>query len=236
MKFLNQLFRVWDKKTDKIEKESLPFVKKYFPIFSSVFLGLLFVGLIFKIYKSKPVFEVSVISRDLKIIVESLNEIDKACSILSFKHDRNYVDFLNVEKFVSSEVGCLNLVKPKNWQGPYVQDNPTMQGKLYEILKAKDGFFVVPGTGVKFSNDFIMGKDIQITVETIVADLLKEGGALNYEGQPLALRLDFTIGDWGKEELIETEEAPWIESVARDMAEFNSAMPFTNNESVEVTC
>ncbi|MBD3273431.1 hypothetical protein GF385_03730 [Candidatus Dependentiae bacterium] len=227
MKDFKEIIKDLDKKTDKIERKTSKIFKKIFPIFSITLLSLLVIFFIARVYREKPYFVTSVIANDIRIIVNALNKIDRECSILSIENQRNYIDFLNVIKFTGSEVGCLNLAYPEKWQGPYVKDNPTMQGKLYEIIKNKEGVYVVPGVGVKLPNGFKVGKDFELSFDSSVDEMLKDGGFLNYKGLYLAAKLKFEIGDWGREELRKKR----LESFNDALEEFNQAMPFTQNET-----
>ncbi len=229
MKNLKGIIKSLDKKTDSVNKKTKKKFRKFFPLLSMTLLALLVLFFLLRVYKNKPYFVTSVISDDIGMIVDSLNRIDKECSILSIEHERNYVDFLTVAKFVGSEIGCLNLAFPDKWQGPYIEDNPTMRGKLYEIVKTKEGIFVVPGLGVKLPNGLRVGKDFEITFDSSIKEMLQDGGSLNYKGQALATELKFEIGDWGKEEVIIKR----IESFNDAIKEFNEAMPFTKNDDSE---
>ena len=122
----------------------------------------------------------------LKTIFDTINQ---ECGILNFDHDRNYIDFLTVKSFVSSEVGSMNLEHPEKWGGPYVQDNPTMQSKKYEIVRTKSGYYIVPGAGVQLSQGKIMGRDVVITPQTNMKLLMSKKGSLWYEGKPLCARV-----------------------------------------------
>jgi hypothetical protein len=118
----------------------------------------------------------------LKIIFDRINS---DCGILGFEHEKNYIDFLTVKSFVSSEIGAMNLIMPEKWQGPYVQENPSLQSKKYEIVKTKKGYYIMPGAGVQLSNGKIMGSDIIITPATDIDALLRQEDGLVYQGNPL---------------------------------------------------
>lgn len=230
MKNLQGIIKDLDKKTDNIGKKTKRRFKKFFPILSITLLFLLVIFFLFRVYKNKPYFVSSLISDDIVMIVDSLNRIDKECSILSINHERNYIDFLNIVKFTGSEVGCLNLAYPDKWQGPYIEDNPTMRGKLYEIVKTKEGIFVVPGLGVKLPNGLRVGKDFEIKFDSLMSEMIKVNGPLNYKGQVFAVKLEFEIGDWSTEELTKKQ----IESFNDVIKEFNAAMPFTKNDDLTI--
>jgi len=227
MNYNNKFLGVFHKNTESWHKRALIKAKNYFPYFSIPLLSLLVILFFWTTYNDKPRFITSVITIDIKNIVDSLNKIDKECNILSIENNRNYVDFLNVEKFLGSEVGCLNLAFPKNWKGAYLSLNPTLQGKLYEIIKRKDGNYVLPGRGVKLPNNLIVGKDFDYDESVSIDQMLLDGGKLNYKGTPLGAKLTFEVGDWGREELREKTTY----DINQMLLEFNKAIPFTYNQT-----
>jgi hypothetical protein len=127
-----------------------------------------------------------IIGRHVEEMSDFFAIINEKCGILTFDHDVNYVNFLNVGSFVGSEVGSMNLRNPEGWDGPYVQDNPTVQSKDYEIIKTFKGAYLVPGKGVKLSNGMVIGEDIILDKEADIPALLESGILINKEGKPLA--------------------------------------------------
>src|SRR3990172_12711866 len=121
------------------------FLQKYFVVFSATLLSLLLVVFFFRIFRSRTEVLGAVIIDDLAHIERVLNQVDKECNILSIRTERAVLDFFTVVKFAGSTVGCLNLAHPKKWKGPYLQQNPSVQGKLYEVVGTKEGYFVIPG-------------------------------------------------------------------------------------------
>lgn len=115
----------------------------------------------------------SVIAEHIEQLSGIFKKIDTDCGIIDFEHSRNYIDFLTVIAFVGSEIGAMNLKYPNNWQGPYIQDNPTVQTKYYEIVKTKHGYWIVPGQGVRLSNGNVIGKDIIFDENTDMPKLLE---------------------------------------------------------------
>jgi len=227
MKKMDKVMKNVDQKVNQKIRPIWSWVQKYFPIFSATLLSLLVLFFVLRVFHNKPYFATAVIASDIKSIVSALDKIDNDCSILKIENNRNYVDFLTVEDFAGSEVGCLNLAYPKKWKGPYLRDNPTMQGKLYEIIKTKDGIFVVPGKDVKLPNGFIVGKDFQITYNSPIFEMIEKNGKLNYNGMALVAQLKFTIGDWEREKITPHE----VEEINSALEEFNAAMPFTYNQT-----
>jgi hypothetical protein len=76
--------------------------------------------------------------KDMYMVEKIMNHIDTQCNILGVRGDRNPIDFLTVQKFAGSTVGCFNLARPKKWKGPYLKQNPSINGVLYEIVKTKE--------------------------------------------------------------------------------------------------
>lgn len=151
---------------------------------SSLITGLFFLTW-YQFKKEARVVINQVITDHIAQLKNIFDRIDTECGILGFDHDKNYIDFLTVKSFVSSEIGAMNLISPEKWQGPYVHDNLTVQTKKYEIVRTKNGYYIVPGTGVQLSNGKIMGKDVVITPTTDIEILLKNETGLTYQGKPL---------------------------------------------------
>lgn len=203
--------------------------KKIFPIFSSVILVLIFIFFIYRHLKYTPLDEAVLIESDLNTIVDKLTQIDKECSILDFKYDRNFIDFLTIKSFISSEVGALNLAYPEKWNGPYLPDILRVQDKVYEVVKSRDGYYVVPGRGVILPNKLEMGKEIIIDDKTNVSALLKKGEPLNFNGIELARKLNFIIGDWPVE-----GPKPATEKFNETFEELGENLPYVKNEFREI--
>ena len=151
---------------------------------SALLTGLFFLTW-YQFTKEARIIINKVIVQDITQLKTVFDRIDAECGILGFDHEKNYIDFLTVKSFVSSEVGAMNLITPEKWQGPYVQDNPTIQSKKYEIVLTKNGYYIVPGTGVQLSDGRIMGKDIIITHDSDVDQLLHNEPGLVYKGKNL---------------------------------------------------
>ncbi len=227
---MKKLDTAMDRVDQYIERHLAPvwrFVQKYFGVFSATLLSLLLVIFFFRIFRSRTEILGSVISDDLAHIERVLNQVDKECNILSIRTERAVLDFFTVVKFAGSTVGCLNLAHPKKWKGPYMKQNPSVQGKLYEVVGTKEGYFVIPGYGVKLPNGLVMGKDIAIRYDTQLADMLKPGGMLSYDGKPLGLQLRFKIGDWDTGKVDENT----IDRINAVLQEFNEALPYAQHQA-----
>ncbi|MBY0109926.1 MAG: hypothetical protein K2X90_02330 [Candidatus Babeliaceae bacterium] len=153
-------------------------------ISSALLTGLFFLTW-YQFTKEARIIINKVILTDITQLKSIFDRINSECGILGFDHEKNYIDFLTVKSFVSSEIGSMNLVAPEKWQGPYVQDNPTIQSKKYEIVRTKNGYYIVPGTGVQLSNGKMMGKDIIISPDTALEKLTVELDGLTYQGKRL---------------------------------------------------
>lgn len=118
-------------------------------------------------------------------IAQALSAIDAECGIIEIAHDRNYIDFLSVGQFSGARVGPLKLKNPEKWRGPYLQTTPLIQEKMYELIRMKDGFAVVPGNGVQLANGKIIGKDIVFDRSGDIDTFLTAETGLEFEGKPL---------------------------------------------------
>lgn len=226
MKKIDKIFIDVDKAVDKEVNPFWRHFKKYFPIFSTIFLSLLIIFFVLRIFHNKPYFTSSIIRSDLKKIVYVLELIDRDCNVLGIENEKNDVNFLNISKFSGSEIGGLNLDHPEKWNGPYVMNNPTFKGRFYQIVKTREGNFVVPGDGVKLPNGLKIGKDFKITYDSSIPKMMEKGKQLNYKGQFLAIPLKFKVGYWDKFKSRKIK----LEEINSMLEEFNAAMPFTYND------
>lgn len=157
---------------------------KSMPIVIGILLVLLMGIAVYRLFiQARTIINTTIVGHiaELEQIFKKIND---TCIISDVTHDPGHIDFLNVASFVSSEVGPLNLVYPKRWEGPYVKDNPSIQGKVYEIVKTKQGYYIVPGKGVRLTNGKRIGKDIIIGPETDMQKLINDG-ILVYNGKQL---------------------------------------------------
>jgi len=166
-----------------IEQYALPFGA------SLTLFTLLVIAMIGYMREAKFAAEKKITS-DIPILVGIFEKINDTCGIISFEHEVNYIDFLNVISFEGSRIGSMNLRYPDKWAGPYLAENPTIQEKFFEIIKTKDGYYIFPGNGIQFANGSRMGTDISIGSESAIELFLAEGGPLNYKGKPLAGKID----------------------------------------------
>ena len=226
MEKIDKFFSYLDSKFDKNCGFIAKFFKKYFFVISTTFFGLLVLLFMIRLFYSRPYSVASVIEDDIKVISLALKRIDKECNILSIEEDYNEINFLTVKSFDTSRVGPLSLAYPKKWNGPYVSVTPTIQDKSYELVKAGDGVFVMPGQGVHLPNGLVVGKDFVVDKNTKVASLLQKGGPLTYKDKQFAMKLVFAVGDWD----------PWflkqktVKEIDQMLERFVDRMSFTKNE------
>ncbi len=130
-----------------------------------------------------------IMADDVTKLQKIFEKIHQTCQIISFDYHKNPINFLNVKEFTSSEVGPMNLAYPQKWQGPYVEDNPEVQGKAYQVIRTKQGHFIVPGDGVVLPNGKKLGSDVPIDENTDIPVLTQDKQPLNYKGRALAASL-----------------------------------------------
>jgi len=182
---LNCFWRISIKGEIMVKQHHMELSPRATLITSSCILGFLFLVTWYQFSHETRVIINQTIIEDVSRLKVIFDTINKECGIADFNHEKNYIDFLTVRSFVSSEIGSMNLINPERWRGPYVQDNLTIQSKVYEIVLTKNGYYIVPGTGVRLSNGKIMGKDIIITPTTDLDALVNEKEGLEYKGKSL---------------------------------------------------
>ena len=165
------------------------FIKdQYIPLLSgAVFFGLFALSGIGLYFKSKRNTGL-IIADDVARVVALLTTIHDTCRIIDFDYQQNRINFLNVGTFSGSEVGSMNLAYPQKWEGPYLNDNPTMQEQEYLVVKTNKGYFVTPGNGVRLPSGKVIGTDI-ILDETKDIQHLIESGDLMYKDKALSAPL-----------------------------------------------
>lgn len=155
----------------------------------TLFTVLLGISVFSLIYRSGGA-TASIIEGDLHVLADVFKQIDKDCRIIDFDYTLNRINFLNVKEFSGSEVGPVNLAYPKNWKGPYLADNPTIQEIEYLVVVTNKGYYITPGTGVRLPNGAIVGRDFALDKNSDINTLMQVGGPLNYKGKALAINVD----------------------------------------------
>lgn len=136
-------------------------------------------------------------------------KINATAKIIGFRHENNYIDFLNVRSFQGSEIGPMTLLEPKSWQGPYLDENVSIEGKEYQIVVTKKGPFIIPGNGVKLSNGMIIGKTLIIDAKSDIEALMRDPTGLLSGDRPLAAAVEMY-----QNPIIELEKAePFTEEI-----------------------
>ena len=125
-------------------------------------------------------------------------QIDDKCKIVSFDQTKNSINFLNVGSFQGYEVGPIKLAYPTQWQGPYVEKNPSIQGIEYQVVHTDKGYFIMPGQGVLLPNGKVMGKDIKIDEKSDIEKLMQDENALMHKNRPLAAQLKLSFSEFQK--------------------------------------
>ncbi|KKP35798.1 MAG: hypothetical protein UR26_C0002G0098 [candidate division TM6 bacterium GW2011_GWF2_32_72] len=164
------------------------------PGFAVALFTTLFALYLYNLFQEAKVVTNQIISSDVQQLAKIFEQIDSQCKILSFEHEKNWIDFLTVEKFIGSEVGAMNLAYPKKWQGPYIDDNPTIQEYQYQVLLNFKGYYVVPADGVRLANGKVIGKDILLNRKSDI-DKLLENGDLVINGKAQAAKINIGIKD-----------------------------------------
>ncbi len=163
---------------------------------SVMLTSVLFIGLVVTaVYRffNAPENKIGIIvAADLVVMADIFKKIETACNIVGVKGKKDSIDFLNVTSFAGKDVGPLTLAYPEKWQGPYVKDNPKIQGKFYQLVKTLKGYFILPGDGVELPNGKIMGKDLIISESSDIPAMLKDEQALFYKGKSLGIQLDIS--------------------------------------------
>lgn len=176
---INKAFRIVH---DRFKENIIPYTL-------SVILGILFlISLMVFLRQSKTYPEV-VMLEHIQKLSSIFDMIHKDTKIIGFEHQKNYIDFLTVRSFVGSEVGAMNVTYPDKWAGPYLNDNPTIQEKQYQIVRTKTGYFIVPGEGVTLINGKVIGKDIIFDENANIEEMMRDPEQLQYQGKALAAKL-----------------------------------------------
>ncbi len=151
-----------------------------------------------------------IIADDVAHLAQIFDRINASAGIIGFKQQKNPINFLNLGKnqIMDLGAGTMKLAHPEHWQGPYVEQNPKIQNKFYEIIKTNRGYYIVPGEGVKLPNGLIIGKDIKVDNMSNIACMVNEKGesATMYEGKSLVAGPLHFIGDTVNERLTPLQE------------------------------
>jgi len=150
------------------------------------FVGITFFDTIYRVKDDAGIM----IATEVIQLRDIFHRIHKTCGIIDFDSQKNPINFLNVEKFTGSEVGPMNLAHPEKWEGPYLQDNPTLYHIAYQVVSTKRGYYITPGDGVKLPNKKVIGKDILLDQKADIDAMMNNPHMLMYKDKPLAARLE----------------------------------------------
>jgi hypothetical protein len=157
-------------------------------------LALIFISgvtfVVLKFVRQARVANDELIAEHIQKLQGIFKTINDTCKITGFRNKKDSIDFLNVISFAGSVVGPMGLEEPKNWKGPYLPENLSIDGKDYQIVVTKKGDFIVPGDGVKLSNGKVIGKTLMLTPESDIPALMADKNGLLSQGKPLAARIE----------------------------------------------
>lgn len=167
--------------------------KYFWPILTGIFFFLFFVSASVYYFIKLRQADDAIISEHVQKLSDIFKAINFQTNIIKIEGERNTIDFLNTKSFAGSSIGPLVLQYPDKWQGPYMVEEPKIQNRLYQIVKTKRGYYIVPADGVKLQNGKTLGKDIILNSNTEMDKLLLDPkGLLGKNGKPLAARLTIT--------------------------------------------
>jgi hypothetical protein len=146
----------------------------FLPKIAGVLFVVLFIISAITLWRNSRINFDESIHHDITELKYTLEKIQTDCYIYNFEHEKNYIDFLNIHRFSGTTVGSMELGFPQNWQGPYLKTNPRIQNKLYVVLKNKQGYFIVPGDGVRLANGKVIGKDLILDQNSDMQKLMKD--------------------------------------------------------------
>jgi hypothetical protein len=156
-------------------------------------LILLFCVTIFNFWHQSKNYTEVIIAEDIALLSALFKKINDDVGIVDFRYpQQNYIDFLNVISFEGSEIGTMIVHNPKKWKGPYVRDNPLVQGKYYQVVKTKYGYYITPGDGVRLSNGKVIGKDIVIDKNSDIEKMVHDPHLLQFKGRNLATKIELS--------------------------------------------
>ncbi len=155
---------------------------------SLLLLTFVVISVVNLFYRSK-VTTGRMIAAEVVQLHDIFQRIHRTCQIIDFDYQKNRINFLNVKSFTGSEVGPMNLVHPNKWEGPYLDDNPTIQGIEYQIVRTKKGYFITPGDKVKLPNNKIVGKDIILDEDADITAMMHNENKMMFERKSLATPL-----------------------------------------------
>lgn len=159
-------------------------------LIGALFVFFIAITIINFFYQSR-IDSARIMAEDVARLAAIFERIDSECGIISFDYQKNPINFLNIKKngFVGSEIGSMNLAHPEKWNGPYLNDNPTMQAKEYQIVYTDAGYFITPGENVLLPNGKRIGTDIILDQKADIIAMMRDKQGLMADGKPLAIQI-----------------------------------------------
>ncbi len=151
---------------------------------------IFFVFMTMKFLKQISVANDQAIAEHVQQLQGIFKQINESCKIVGFRSTKNQINFLNVISFAGSILGPMALAEPKNWKGPYMQENPESEGRNYQIVVTKSGDYILPGDGVKLSNGKVIGKTLVLNAKSDIEAMMLDPKALLSGTRPLAARIE----------------------------------------------
>ncbi|MFA5998540.1 MAG: hypothetical protein WC747_00770 [Candidatus Babeliales bacterium] len=162
---------------------------KFLPTVSMLIFGLLFIASISIYWRYGTQSTDTIIHQDVMMLQKIFKQIHNDCSIVSFAHSKNNIDFLTVKQFVGPEVGAMSLGFSSQWKGPYLKENPTINQQVYQILQTKTGCFIVPGDGVVLSNGKKIGVDFVLDENSDMDEMMQNPECLKSSAGALVAQI-----------------------------------------------
>jgi len=195
-----------------------------FVLYVGSMIMLLLMGLCFAfLFMNYPSLKTRLVRRDMQRIVRALYQVDRYCHIETVTPGLHPLNFLTLPRPTERDFCGIELEFPKQWTGPYFSEVPVLDNTPYQLLKTEKGLFLVPGNGVRLPNGNVIGIDIVWHYTTEVAALAQQGGALWYDGIPLARHIPY--GHYIKPRNPEEK----IRRLNASLKEFASALSFACN-------
>lgn len=176
---------LFKKASSRNKRSFLPFIFGFLFIF-------LFLFSIYYFWRESKVEINLLIGQNVEQLKDIFERIDSQVQILAFNQDKFYIDFLSVKNFSGSYVGPMLLTHPEKWAGPYLNDNLHLEGKLYQIIKVGENYYIVPGNGVVLSDGKIIGKDIKFESEQEINRMLQDKILINAQNKPLVAKVNIS--------------------------------------------
>lgn len=183
----------------------------WYALFLAIVFFTILTSVVIKFLTQVRIANDELIADHVSQIQQIFKRINDRCKITGFRHKKDHLDFLNVISFAGSVVGSMNLLEPKNWEGPYLEESLTIGGNEYQIVGTKTGYYIVPGDDVKLSNGLVIGKSLMITPQSNIEQMMRDPQALMSNNRPLAAKIPMyqsAFDKLSKTDFIDEVESP----------------------------